>query len=486
MPPSFRPRFPWKLLVAIVSFYFVLNSVLTFRSTQIMQDTAVRIDNTLQIISVIKELRAQLYAAESGHRGYLITTESEYLEPYHLALDQIQNLLNQLSDSTTELPQQFGRSATLNELVANKIQEMSDIVLLVDQAEKRSALRVVNTDKGLELGRQIMALMAEMEQDEQQLLQDRRFESSQKTFYLAATLLITNILGLVLTGTIFYITLRHHRRTEIMRVALEDANQNLEQKVADRTQEITRYSEELERSNKELEDFAFVASHDLQEPLRKIRAFGDRLLKRYSDELGDHGSDYIRRMHAASERMSLLIDDLLSFSRVTTKQKPFTSVDLNEIIASVKDNLEFAIESTQATVETDNLPVIDADESQIRQVFANLISNSIKFMKDGVPPRIQILASKADDPPDERDWVRIEVIDNGIGFDQQYDEKIFNLFQRLHGRDAYSGTGIGLALCRKIIERHNGSITAMSSEGEGSTFIIYLPVTHEELTSNLI
>lgn len=474
-----KPKIPWKILIGAISIYFALNSVVAYRSTQIMQKNAVKLDNTLQIISVIKELRAQIYAAESGHKGYLITSESDYLEPYHTAQDQISQLLNQLDSVTSASPEQQNHIKQLNDLVAEKLWEMSQIILHVDQAESQRAIRIINTDKGLKRSREIMTLIAKMEEIESDYLEQIRFKADQQSFLMASTLLITNLLGLVLTGIIFYITLLHHRKTETMKQALEEINQNLEQKVSERTAALSRYSEELERSNKELEDFAFVASHDLQEPLRKIRAFGDRLLTRCGESVGEQGADYIRRMQAASERMSLLIDDLLSFSRVTTKQKPLVKTDLNAVIDSVVDSLEIAIENSQARIETDSLPVIEADESQLRQVFSNLLSNSIKFMQEGKPPHIRVTAETVSNPPDRREWVCIKVVDNGIGFDQQYQERIFNLFQRLHGKDSYVGTGIGLALCKKIIERHGGSISAQSIEGSGSTFTILLPITQD-------
>jgi light-regulated signal transduction histidine kinase (bacteriophytochrome) len=229
-----------------------------------------------------------------------------------------------------------------------------------------------------------------------------------------------------------------------------------------------------------------VASHDLQEPLRKIRAFGDRLQQKYAVVLGENGADYVARMQAASGRMSALIDDLLSFSRVTTKQRSFVPVDLNDVMRDVLDDLDFAIEDSKAVVHVDPLPVVDADSLQIAQVFMNLISNSLKFCTPQVSPVITVhcetdLASPLES--DERKWLCLRFCDQGIGFEQQYAERVFSLFQRLHGRDAYSGTGIGLALCRKIIERHGGTITAESSPNKGSVFIIYLPLTQYAVES---
>src|SRR5690606_27924847 len=213
--------------------------------------------------------------------------------------------------------------------------------------------------------------------------------------FILVSLVVTNTVGLFLSLLMFVLIYRNTRKVRTLYEEIEKSNAELEFKVGERTHALEIYAEELQRSNRELEDFAFVASHDLQEPLRKIRAFGDRLLQKYSDSLGDRGADYVTRMHGASERMSFLINDLLSFSRVTTKQKPFCPVDLNEILGLAKDDLEYAIESTGAVITSDNLPVIDADATQIRQVFMNLISNSLKFRSEDNSPVITITCTQA-------------------------------------------------------------------------------------------
>lgn len=231
----------------------------------------------------------------------------------------------------------------------------------------------------------------------------------------------------------------------------------------------------LRRSNQELESFASIASHDLQEPLRKIEAFGDRLKQRYQAALGEDGQMYVERMQSAVKRMRALINDLLDYSRVTTKARPFAPVSLSEVLAGVLSDLQMRIESSGGEIVVGPLPTIDADATQIRQLFQNLIANALKFHRPGVPPRVEITAvatvSAAGEPR-----VEIRVDDNGIGFDMKYAERIFGIFQRLHTRAEYEGTGIGLATCRKIVERHGGTITARSAPGEGATFIIELPV----------
>ena len=241
----------------------------------------------------------------------------------------------------------------------------------------------------------------------------------------------------------------------------------------------------LERSNGELQEFASVASHDLQEPLRKIQAFGDRLKLKCAPALGEQGRDYLERMQNAAARMRTLIGDLLILSRVTSKAQPFLQVDLGGVVREVVSDLEVRIESCEARVEVGFLPTIDADPSQMRQLFQNLISNALKFQRPGERPEVsissKILAVHETSLPAllPGDKVcQIMVQDNGIGFDRQFAESIFILFQRLHSRSEYEGTGIGLAVCRKITDRHGGNIMAKSADGEGATFIVTLPVEH--------
>ncbi|MFO7958622.1 MAG: ATP-binding protein [Candidatus Brocadiia bacterium] len=240
---------------------------------------------------------------------------------------------------------------------------------------------------------------------------------------------------------------------------------------------------ELERSNRELEQFAYVASHDLQEPLRKIRAFGDRLETRCGDALPPKGQDYLDRMVNAAERMSKLINDLLALSRVTTRGKPFIPVDLGKVTREVLSDLEARIEEVDGRVEVDGLPTIHADPTQMRQLLQNLISNALKFHREGVPPVVRVQAEVVPDP-DNGEVCRLTVEDNGIGFDEQHADRIFGVFQRLHARGEYKGTGIGLAVCRKIAERHGGRITARSRPGEGATFTVTLPTTHPGDSNN--
>lgn len=246
----------------------------------------------------------------------------------------------------------------------------------------------------------------------------------------------------------------------------------LERQLALHVQE--NYATELERSNKELVDFAYVASHDLQEPLRKIQAFGSRLESQYTNTFDERGLDYLQRMQNAANRMQTLIEELLTYSRVTTKAKPFEQVDLSTIVEEVLSDLEIKIEQTDAELVLAPLATIDGDPIQLRQVFQNIIGNALKFTVPGRKPIIRI-EGQTNDFHETGPVYIIKITDNGIGINEKYNEKIFGIFQRLHGKHEYEGTGVGLAICRKIIERHNGKISVQSQPNEGSTFSIQLP-----------
>jgi light-regulated signal transduction histidine kinase (bacteriophytochrome) len=240
----------------------------------------------------------------------------------------------------------------------------------------------------------------------------------------------------------------------------------------------------LERSNRDLEEFAYVASHDLQEPLRKIEAFGDRLAKRYGATLPEDGQMFVDRMQHAAGRMRRLITDLLSYSRVMTKANPSREVNLNTVLTDVLGDLQIRIDEAEAIIIVGPLPTLVADPVQMGQLFQNLLSNALKFVRPGVKPEISITATIEESASDFGNPVRRHVIklaDNGIGFDNKYKEQIFKIFQRLHGRLEYEGTGVGLATVRKIVERHQGMIDCDGRPGQGATFIICLMIKSRRL-----
>lgn len=273
---------------------------------------------------------------------------------------------------------------------------------------------------------------------------------------------------------------------------LTGANRIMANEIAERQRTermLEQKTKELSRSNSELEQFAYIVSHDLQEPLRKVMAFGERLITKCGETISNDGKEYVERMQSASERMKTLITDLLAYSRVKTKAQPFTQVDLGKVAQEVLSDLEVKIEKTGGCVKIGDLPTIEADPLQMRQLFQNLIGNALKFHRKDESPVVEVQASIMECQDKKNKYLhtrlcQITVEDNGIGFDEKYAERIFGIFQRLHGRDEYEGTGIGLAICQKIAERHGGDIKAKSALGKGAKFIITLPMKQQKGEDN--
>lgn len=254
-----------------------------------------------------------------------------------------------------------------------------------------------------------------------------------------------------------------------------------EEKIKELNRQLLENIARLESANKDLDRFAFMASHDLQEPLRKIRIFSDLLFVKYRDILDEDGKMNIARIQGAAERMQALIKDILTFSKISIEKGSFVKTSLNAVIEEVLTELESQVQEKNAKVIVDKLPTLHVNPGLIRPLFYNLISNALKYCQKNISPVVNIHSEMpaipdANGKPVEHRFCRIYVQDNGIGFDQKYSEEIFGMFKRLHLNSEYEGTGIGLALCKKIVEEHNGYISAKSKVNEGSTFIISLPV----------
>lgn len=255
---------------------------------------------------------------------------------------------------------------------------------------------------------------------------------------------------------------------------LRGLNDSLEQRVSLRTAE-------LEATNRELQSFTYAASHDLKEPLRKIHSFADIMLEDYGPIVGETGRSYLERIQVTALRMSTLLHSLIAYSRVTPRPKDFTRVDLNTVVDGVLRDLQVRIEETEARVEVGPLPEIDAIPSEMQQLLQNLIGNALKFHRPGLPPVVEVRATMESCDGSGEAVCRLEVRDEGIGLSEQYTDRIFEPFQRLHARDQYEGSGIGLAICRRIVERHGGTIAASGAPGVGSSFVVRLPVRQERV-----
>ncbi len=274
-----------------------------------------------------------------------------------------------------------------------------------------------------------------------------------------------------------------HRALQASEARYRDLSNELDEQVQQRTKELQQTVYDLQRSNEQLQQFAYIASHDLQEPLRKIQSFSTLIKQQHSQDLGS-SLVYLERMQTAAGRMSTLIKDLLSFSQITTQQITALDVPLNEVLKTVLADLEISIQEADATIQVSDLPRVKGDALQLTQLFQNLVSNGIKFHRDGVKPEVDIswkIIHRADLPPQIKppkqttDYYRIDVKDNGVGFDEKYVKRIFQVFQRLHDKNKFAGTGVGLAICEKVAANHGGAITAQSEEGNGATFSVFLP-----------
>ncbi len=274
---------------------------------------------------------------------------------------------------------------------------------------------------------------------------------------------------------------------------LSELNHSLEKRVEERTEELFQINKQLEISNDDLQQYASVASHDLKEPLRKIQIYSDRVRRSFLEE-NQEADQYMQKIISSSQRMSRLINDLLNYSRLSGEGL-FKPTDINVILDELMADLEILIAEKNASISIDTFPEMEVIPGQIRQLFQNILSNALKFSKNGAPPEVHIIVKRTETldiaAADANDgaYARISISDNGIGFNEIYKEKIFTMFQRLHSKEAFEGTGIGLAIVKKIVEKHNGLITVNSREGEGTTFTLVLPilqnkpVTEKELSA---
>ena len=252
-------------------------------------------------------------------------------------------------------------------------------------------------------------------------------------------------------------------------------------RLAEQQKQLETMNRDLARSNESLQQFAYIASHDLQEPLRKVQSFGKMLADQFNEPLGPIGTDLVNRMQSSAQRMSALIHDLLNYARLSTEKETMRTVKLDLVILEALADLDLRIQEARPTIQIDPLPVVTGSATQLRQVFQNLLSNALKFQPPGNSPMVAVRCQPADpallpaDLPGDKAYWQIEVQDNGIGFNQQYADRIFEVFQRLHGKNKYTGTGVGLAICRRVAETHGGGISVTSEPGKGSTFSVFLP-----------
>ena len=426
-----------------------------------------RVRHTYETTGTLERILSLAKDVETGSRGYIITQDTTYLEPYNAALRGLPAQLEKLQALTNSNPEQINRRVRLEELVRDKLAVTKNRLDVTPAAKNSLAIRAEGKHRMAAL-RQHVALMIDIENSLMTLRNKQAERSFRNTLVIIFTLSLLTFLVLGLSY-------------RVLEQELARRQKNLEQ-LRDFESQLKGQIRQLETSNQELEQFAFVASHDLQEPLRKIQSFSNLITNRYGNLFDADSLMFMDKISKSAERMSKLIKDLLNFSRISNHQEPFRPVSITAIVQRILDDQELRISGIDAQVELGELPAIEAVSGQIDHLFTNLISNALKFTRPGVQPLIRVQASAVTGQayagliPD-RIYTEITVTDNGIGFDEKYVDHIFKVFQRLHGKSAYEGTGIGLAICKRVVMYHHGYITARSQPGVGTTFVVVLPVS---------
>jgi signal transduction histidine kinase len=472
-------RFRQLLVFALVVAVLAVNALVSYRAAHTLQNDYGQVSHTHRVLATIQKIDSELTDAETAQRGFIITGQDGFVAPYRGALDGVEEAIRQFNGLTTDNPVQRRRLPELRQLVDRRIASLQKGIELRRNGDNEGARAFVQSGQGRLERDALRRLLLAIDQEEERLLRlrDVATEKSAQRLYLTISIASVAAVLFVILASVF--NQRDLRARERARVDLQRSNDELERRVRQRTAELDAANAELGRSNRELQDFAFVASHDLQEPLRKIQAFGDLLRGEYGEKLGAEGRDFIDRMQKAARRMHALIRDLLDYSRVATRVQPFSRVDLGIVTGEVLEDLQTRIAENGGRVEVGSMPTLDADPLQMRQLMQNMVGNALKFSRPGIPPLVTVegyIESGLDGSP----VCRIRVEDNGIGFDPKYADRIFTPFQRLHPGRQYEGTGMGLAVCRRIAERHGGEITATSVPGQGSVFLVSIPAEHPE------
>ena len=469
-----KPVFLWIAAIPIL----LLGAALWSRAEY--RELVRRLDHTRQVQLAIQDLLVSLTDAETNRRGFLATADPSYIGAVDAAAAKAPALLARLSDLTRDNPTQQANLRELERLVNNR-------VALLQQTSRPGHEPAVQVEKrsGLAISVQLNNVIASLMAEESRIFEQRKQATAAADFAAEAFLVtgcIATIILLILAYRIMsrYAAARDHAEAEVRHSnqelhekiqQLDQLNRELESRVMERTAS-------LERSNRDLQQFAFVASHDLQEPLRMVASYLGLLSKNLRARLAPEEEQYMRFAQDGAARMQVLIRDLLAYAQAGSQIPELKRTLLNDIVKQARYAILESIRETGAEIFVGDLPALQVDPLKMSLVFQNLFSNAIKFRQPGAKPAIRIEAQR------EGDAWRIAVRDDGIGFDPKYSEKIFLAFQRLHGKHEYPGTGIGLAICKRIIEGHGGRIWADARPGGGATFYFTLPATADSSIAN--
>lgn len=431
------------LLLLISTLLFSL-----FTIKQVKQNLKIQVDTRTTIIA-LKDNFTYMLNAETGQRGYIITSDTNYLHQYHNALEKIGTSRSELRALMKNKPASLKNLDTLEKRIDLKLARLAKIILLKEKGDEKTIDEMLTAPEGKYLMDNIRSFNQYMQDEEERQFEERRIATNQSIESARYVFLIEGFFSLVITiflAIVIIMELNRRTRTE---------------------QRIIRYNRELERKNKEIEQFAYIASHDLQEPLRSITNFSNLLIDKLQAEGNKETKEYARYITGSAKRMSDLIFDLLEYSRIG-KDLNRSTIDCNELVKEILVDMAATIKETGAEIHVGKLPVVNG-YIYLKSLFQNLMSNAIKFVDPDKHPIVTISAT------DLGKEYLFTVTDNGIGIEEIYYERIFIIFQRLHNRTEFPGTGIGLSQCKKIVELHGGRIWVESTPGTGSTFNFTIP-----------